>query len=77
MGSLEERSLLGRRRSSWVDNIKTNLRETGLGGMDWINLIQDRNRWMALVNTIRNLRVSQNVGRFLSSWTTGGFLRRA
>jgi hypothetical protein len=33
------------------------LREIGLGGMDWIDLAQDRNQWEALVNTVMNLRV--------------------
>jgi hypothetical protein len=40
-----------------VDNIKMYLRETGWGGMDWINLAQDRDQWRALVNTVMNLRV--------------------
>jgi hypothetical protein len=44
--------------------------------MDWIDLAQDSDQWKALVNTIMNLRVSQNVRKFLSSCTTGGFSRR-
>jgi hypothetical protein len=40
-----------------VDNIKINLREVGWGGMDWIDLAQDRDKWRALVNTVMNLRV--------------------
>jgi hypothetical protein len=44
-----------RRRS--VDNIKMDLRETGRGVMDWIDLAQDRDRWRALVNMVMNLRV--------------------
>jgi hypothetical protein len=48
---------LGRRRRRWVNNIKTDLREIGWDGMDWIDLIQDRDQWRALVNTVRNLRV--------------------
>jgi hypothetical protein len=47
------------------------------GGTDWINLAVDRNQWRALVNTVLNLRVPQNSEKFLSSWTTGGFSRRA
>jgi hypothetical protein len=42
------------------------LREIGCGGMDWIHLAQDREQWRALVNTVTNLWVRQNVGNFLS-----------
>jgi hypothetical protein len=45
-------------RPRWENNIKMDLREAGWGGMDWINLAQDRDRWRALVNTMMNLRVS-------------------
>jgi hypothetical protein len=48
---------LRRLRSRWVDNIKMGLRETVWGGMDWIDLAQDRDLWRALVNTVINLRV--------------------
>jgi hypothetical protein len=40
-----------------VGNIKIDLREIGWGGMDWIDLAQDRGQWRALVNTVMNLRV--------------------
>jgi hypothetical protein len=48
---------LGRPRCKWVDNIKMDLRETGWGGMGWIDLAQDRYQWRTLVNTVMNLRV--------------------
>jgi hypothetical protein len=60
-----------------VDNIKMNLREIGWDGMDWIDLSQNRNQWRALVNTVMNLRVPENTGKFLSSCTVGSFSRRA
>ena len=48
---------LGRPRRRWEDNIKMDLQEVGCGGMDWIELAQDRDRWRALVNAVMNLRV--------------------
>jgi hypothetical protein len=57
MGKPEGRRPLGRPRRRWEDNIKMDLREVGCGGMDWINLAQDRDRWRALVNAVMNLRV--------------------
>jgi len=43
------------------------LQEVGMGGMDWIDLAQDRDKWWALVNVIMNLQVPQNAGNFLTS----------
>jgi hypothetical protein len=45
--------------------------------MEWIDLAQDRDQWRALVNTVMNLQVPYNVGKFLSNCTTGSFSRRA
>jgi hypothetical protein len=47
----------GRPRRRWVDNIKIYLLEIGWGGVDWIGLAQDRDKWRALVNAFMNLRV--------------------
>jgi hypothetical protein len=48
---------LGRPRSRWVDNSGLDVVKIKWGGVDWISLAQDRYRWRALVNAIRNLRV--------------------
>jgi hypothetical protein len=48
-------------------------REIEWGGMDWIDLAQDRDQLRALVNTVMNIRVPLNVGKFLSVWATAGF----
>jgi hypothetical protein len=53
-----------------------NLREMGWCGVDWIDLAQDMDQWRALVNTVMNRRVPENVGKFLSGCATGGFSRR-
>jgi hypothetical protein len=45
VGKPEGKRALGRPRRRWVDNIKMGLREAVSGGMDWIDLIQDRNHW--------------------------------
>jgi hypothetical protein len=48
---------LGTPRRKWEDNIKMDLGEIGWGGMDWIDVAQDKDQWKALVNTVMNLRV--------------------
>jgi hypothetical protein len=48
---------LGRPRCRWEDNIKMDHQEVGYGGMDWIELAQDRDRWRALMNAVMNRRV--------------------
>jgi hypothetical protein len=57
VGKPEGKIPLGRPRRRWLDNIKTDLREIGWDGMDWIDLAENRDQWRALVNTVMNLRV--------------------
>jgi hypothetical protein len=58
---------LGRPRRRWEDNITMHLQEVICGGTDWIELVQDTDRWRALVNAVMNLRVPYNAGNFLTS----------
>jgi hypothetical protein len=57
VGKPERKRPLGRPRRRWKDWIRMDLRETGLGGMNWIRLAQDRDRWWAVVSAVMNLRV--------------------
>jgi hypothetical protein len=57
VGRSEGKKALGRPRRKWEDNIKMDLRETGIDGAKWIQLAQDRVQWRACVNTIMNFRV--------------------
>jgi hypothetical protein len=64
IGKPEGKRPLGRTRRRWVDNIKMDLREIGRDGMDWIDLAQDRDQWRVLVNTLMNLQVPENAGKY-------------
>jgi len=57
VGKPEGKRPLGRPRHRWKDNIKMGIQEVECGGMDWIDLAQDRDRWRAFVNAVMNLRV--------------------
>jgi hypothetical protein len=57
VGKPEGMRPLGRPRCIWKANIKMNLYEVGCGGMDWIELAQDTERWRALLNAVMNLGV--------------------
>jgi len=57
VGKPEGKRPLGRPRHRWEDNIEMYLQEVGCGGMDWIKLAQDRDRWQALVTVVRYLWV--------------------
>jgi len=56
VGKIEGKRQFGRPKYRWEDNIKMNLQEVGSGGMVWIELVQDSDRWRALVNAVMNLR---------------------
>ena len=58
MGKPGGKRPLGRPRRRWEDNIKLDLQEMGCGGMNWIELAQDRDRWRAVVSAVMNLRVT-------------------
>jgi hypothetical protein len=57
VGKPEGKRPLGRPRHRWVDNIKIDLLGICWGGVDWIDLVQDRDKWRVLVNEDMNLRV--------------------
>jgi hypothetical protein len=75
VGKPEGKRPLGRPRCRWVDNIKMDLRVTGWGGMDWIDLAQDWDQWRALMNMVMNLQFLY-AEKFLSTCVTGEFSRR-
>jgi len=58
VGKPEGKRLLGRRRRRWKDNIKMDLQEVGCGGLEWIELAQDRERWRAVLNAVLNTWVA-------------------
>jgi len=57
LGKPERRRQLVRPRRRWVDNIRMDLQDVGCGYMDWIGLVQYRDRWRTLVSAVMNLRV--------------------
>jgi hypothetical protein len=57
VGKPEGKRSLGRPKHRWEDNIKMDLQEVGESRGDWMELAQDRDRWRALVGTVRNFRV--------------------
>jgi hypothetical protein len=57
VGKPEGKRPLGRPRRRWEDGIRMDLGDIGLGGVDWIRLAQDRDRWRAVMCVVINLQV--------------------
>jgi hypothetical protein len=57
VGKPEVRRPVGRPGRRWENGVRKDLREIGLGGVDWIRLAQERDRWWAVVSAVMNLRV--------------------
>jgi hypothetical protein len=74
VGKPEGKRPLGWPRRRWVDNVEIDLRENG---MDWIDVVQNRDQCNALVNMAMKLWVPCTARNFLSGYTIGGFSRRA
>ena len=68
VGKPEGKRPFGRPRRRWEDNINMDLQEVRCGGMDWIELAEDMDRWEAFVNAVMNLRVPYNAENFLTGW---------
>ena len=75
VGKPERRRPLWRPRRRWVDNIRMDVQDVGCGYMDWIGLVQDRDRWQTLVSAVMNLPVPWNAGNFLTSCKPFSFSR--
>jgi hypothetical protein len=73
VGKPEIKRLVGRPRRELEDNIKMGIRKIWWDSMDWVHLAQDRDQWRALVNSIMNFQVTQNVVKFLNGRATVGF----
>jgi len=58
VGKSEGKGPLGRPGLRWEDNIEMHLQEVGCGGVDWIDVTQERDRWRAFVNAMMNFRVA-------------------
>ena len=67
VGKPDGKRPLGRPRHRWDDNIKMDLQEVECGGRDWIELVQDDDRWLALVSAVMSICFPCNVGNFLTS----------
>jgi hypothetical protein len=60
-------------RLRWDNKVKMDLKKIGWEDMDWIDIVQDRENWQVLVNTLLKLEIPWNGGNFLTSWATVSF----
>ena len=67
VGKPEGKRSLERPRLRWEDNVKMGRQEVGCGGMDWIDLAQNRDRWRAFVNAVMKIRVPLKDGNVLTN----------
>jgi hypothetical protein len=65
VGKPEAKRPLGRPRRRWEDNINMDLQEMGCEDVEWIDLVQDMDRWRAIVKAVMNIRFPLNAGEFL------------
>ena len=70
VGKPDGKRPLGRPRCRWEDNIKMDLQKVRKGFGDWMELVEDMDRWRALVSTVMNFRVPENTRNFLISCKT-------
>ena len=66
VGKPQGKGPLRRPTRGWDDDIKTGLKQIYLDGVDWIDLIQNRDRWRAVANTVMNLQIYKMLGYFLT-----------
>jgi hypothetical protein len=76
VGKPQGKRRLGRPSRRWEDGIRMDIREIGLGSVEWIQLAQDRDRWRALVNMAINHQFLQMTENFLASWRSVCFSER-
>jgi hypothetical protein len=75
VGKPEGKRPLMRPRHRWENNIKMDVQEVGCGGVDWIGMVQDRDKRRALVNAVMNLRIPQTGRNFWTSCKPVSFSR--
>jgi hypothetical protein len=77
VGKPEGQTPLGIPSHMWVEHVKMDLVERAWGGVDWISLAQDRDKWRAVLNAVINLRVPEIAVKLSSDYITCGLCSRA